>query len=477
MRSIKRDKWFKFRVLKNLDELAAHIPETHIFTEKRLWLFVRKYKHVIVKPVSGSRGRGVIQVSALGDNRYLLHYDNNKDTLRGKDSAYTYIKRLTGSAKYLVQRKICRPKIDGRSFDMRVITQRDPSSGEWRVTARVAKVAGKGYIVSNITRSKGQLLLPSTALKRSTIQHLPESTLLAEIDRIALQTSKALARYYKGHRIYGMDMGPDRNGHIWIIEANLFPSISHFVKLKDTSMYRRIIAFQRAGKAKQRNSLTKEHSAWSGDNDGIRAARPGFNHGTHAEWPVSRESERALWAGRSDGKRAERTGRNDGPPSASPGNSTPAAWPGPSGGNQAAQPGPREGKRAARPGAREGKRAAQPGARDDKRAAQPGARDDKRAAQPGARDGKRTAGPGAQEGKRAVRPGAREGKRTAGLGHGAGPRAARSDNGTGAGSRNRPTRSQHGMRAARSDGRTGVGSAPIRPSVPSTPAPLGHVLS
>jgi hypothetical protein len=44
--------------------------------------------------------------------------------------------------------------------------------------------------------------------------------------------------------IYGMDMALDQNGRIWIIEANLFPSRSHFRLLADKTMFQRITAYR-----------------------------------------------------------------------------------------------------------------------------------------------------------------------------------------------------------------------------------------
>jgi hypothetical protein len=244
MKSATTNKWFKYRYLKKAKKLTRYVPETLILSQKALWQLISKYKHVIVKPIRGSRGRGVIQVSSLGNHEYALHYEKTKITLQGQESTYRYIKNITGSTSYMVQRRVTRPTINGRPFDMRVIIQRRKNSPVWKVTAKVVKVAGEGYIVSNNTRSDGDLLLPKKAFRKSSISHLSKRKLLYKIDKIALRSTRRLATYFKGHRIYGMDMGPDQRGHIWIIEANLFPARSHFLKLKDKTMYRRITKYK-----------------------------------------------------------------------------------------------------------------------------------------------------------------------------------------------------------------------------------------
>jgi hypothetical protein len=243
--SVTRNKWFKYRFLKKSEEIAPHLPETRIMTKKAFWDLIAKYRHVIVKPVGGSRGQGVIQVSSIGNNKFALHFENIRHKIQGKENTYMYLKRKIGSIRYMVQRRISRPTINSRPFDLRVITQRRRYSDLWFVTATVAKVAGKGYIVSNNTRSRGALLPVLTAFQRSTIKHLSPQTLLSSIERIALLSTKRLATYFKGHRIYGLDMGLDQKGSVWIIEANLYPSTSHFWKLKDKTMYHRIMEYKK----------------------------------------------------------------------------------------------------------------------------------------------------------------------------------------------------------------------------------------
>jgi hypothetical protein len=243
--SMTRNKWFKYWFLKKSEQLASYVPETRIMTKNDFWDLMAKYRHVIVKPIGGSRGQGVIQVSSIGNDQYALHFENIRFMIQGKENTYMYLKRKIGSIRYMVQRRISRPTINGRPFDLRVIIQRRRYSNLWIVTAKVAKVAGKGYIVSNNTRSRGALLPVLTAFQRSTIKHLSPEILLSNIERIALLSTQRLATYFKGHRIYGLDIGLDQKGSVWIIEANLYPSTSHFWKLKDKTMYHRIMAYKR----------------------------------------------------------------------------------------------------------------------------------------------------------------------------------------------------------------------------------------
>ncbi|KEQ22681.1 YheC/YheD family protein [Paenibacillus tyrfis] len=240
-----KDKWLKYWFLKKYKRLAPYVPRTRMMSRSALWNLISKYQHVILKPVRGSRGRGVIQVSSLGGNTYALHFESIKIKIQGKENTYKYIQRKIGYTRYMVQRRIARPTVGGCPFDMRVIIQRKKFSSKWKVTAKIAKVAGRGYIVSNNGRSKGRLLPVKTAIRKSTIKHLSSKRLQWKMDRISLRAARRLRGLFPRHRIYGLDVGFDPKGHPWIIEANLYPSMSHFLKLRDRTMYRRIMKYKK----------------------------------------------------------------------------------------------------------------------------------------------------------------------------------------------------------------------------------------
>ncbi|MGG1659194.1 YheC/YheD family protein [Brevibacillus sp. NRS-1366] len=241
-----KNKWSKYLILKRSEQLAPYLPNTKRLTRSAFWKFIEKYDHVILKPVHGSGGKGVIQVSSLGNRRCDVHREKTKKTIRGKKQTYSYVKRKIGSSDYMVQRRIHLATVHNRPFDMRIIVQRRRNSGVWTVTAKVAKVAGKGYIVTNNTRSKGTILHVKTALRRSSLNGHSPQRLLYDVKRIALLSAKRLSAFFPRHRIYGMDMGLDENGRVWVIETNHYPAMSHFRKLGDKAMCRRILAYKKS---------------------------------------------------------------------------------------------------------------------------------------------------------------------------------------------------------------------------------------
>lgn len=244
--SYNRKKWRRYRLLKEVSSIAPHLPETKTFNKKSFWELMEKYGQIIVKPNSGRRGKGVLKVSVSGSSKYEIHHEDKKITL-GKEDTFSFVSNHVAGKAYLVQERISLAQIDDRIIDFRVIVQRKSYEDPWDVTAMVVKVAGKGYVVTNIARSGGEILYVEEAVKRSDLTISPY-TLKAALEDITIKASKCLAKFYSKQRIFGFDMGVDKKGHIWIIEANLDPMMSHFRKLKDKTYFKTIRSYKRGNK-------------------------------------------------------------------------------------------------------------------------------------------------------------------------------------------------------------------------------------
>jgi D-alanine-D-alanine ligase-like ATP-grasp enzyme len=109
----------------------------------------------------------------------------------------------------------------------------------------LAKVGGKGFIITNTKLSGGYVLTAETAISRSNIPLEKQKELLQELRRVAYQTVKKLQRSYGYITAVGIDFGVDAEGKIWIIEANFAPSVYLFNKLKDKTMFRRVLAYKK----------------------------------------------------------------------------------------------------------------------------------------------------------------------------------------------------------------------------------------
>lgn len=244
--SLRQNKYEKYNFLKRYRKLRSHLPDTSIMSNEKLVEYLEKYGDIVLKPMGGKRGSGVIRVTEVNWECYELHHEKDKANVVGHESLYEAVNRNIGKRLYIVQQRIPLVTVRGRPFDIRVIVQRKRKSRVWRVTGKVIKVAGKGYIVTNIERSKGTVLPFRTAILRSSVKGVSPGTLKSRINSVALKAASRLVKLFAKQRIFGFDIGITGDGRVWIIEANLSPMLSHFRKLKDRRMYRRILRYKKS---------------------------------------------------------------------------------------------------------------------------------------------------------------------------------------------------------------------------------------
>ncbi|MCI3920964.1 YheC/YheD family protein [Paenibacillus sp. TRM 82003] len=238
-----KTKWSKYKLLRRSSELASLLPATQTLRRSRLRNFLEKYGEVIVKPTGGWGGAGVMAISALGRDQYGIQYGKKRATIEGLRSTYAYIRAKTRGREYILQRKISLATVNGRPFDLRIMVQRR-RGGDWKVTGKLAKIAGSGYIVTNVARSGGRVVSLQAAVRDSNIAFAARNGLEERLDRVALTAAERLQPHYRGIRTVGLDVGVDAAGRIWIIEANFTPAVSLFAKLEDRTMYRRIRSYR-----------------------------------------------------------------------------------------------------------------------------------------------------------------------------------------------------------------------------------------
>lgn len=236
-------KWTKHNLLKKDKILVNYLPETLLFTEESYHNLLDKYGTIIIKPCFGSYGKGVIQVSSRDNGQIEIHSEFDKNIYNDKKEAYVSLVKnyCSPQKKYIVQQKISLASIQNSPFDIRVMVQRRINTSEWQVTGKLAKVAARGYIITNVART----VCPVEEAIAASGLHASPNEILKEIDKVSLLTANHLINYYKESHVFGLDVAIDTEGKIWIIEVNLKPRISMFKLLKDKKQYKMIKRYRR----------------------------------------------------------------------------------------------------------------------------------------------------------------------------------------------------------------------------------------
>ncbi|WP_180968343.1 YheC/YheD family protein [Paenibacillus pasadenensis] len=237
--AVQRDKWEQHRVLRGDPRIAAWLPETQLLEKEALAQMLLRHKSVVLKPRDGSFGTDIVFITRKGADAFRMQHESNAITMSGTDEVLEWLWTESKGRGYLVQERIRLARIQGRPFDIRIMVQRKRAArSPWTVTGSYAKVAAKGYLVTNVASRPIPLL---QALRAARIE---DRSLPSQVKQAALQAAERLGERYPDLRQVGFDIGIDKDRRIWIIEGNYQPVLRPFRLLKDSSMLRTIKRYQ-----------------------------------------------------------------------------------------------------------------------------------------------------------------------------------------------------------------------------------------
>ncbi|MCM3747990.1 YheC/YheD family protein [Paenibacillus pasadenensis] len=213
-------------------EALRHLPESVSSpTDEQIRELLEKHHFVYFKPTAGSLGDGIFRLTYHPKKGYFARYRSGGKNVLLRFGSFQELMRImharVGASfkSYVVQQGIRLVEIDGCPLDFRFHMHKN-GKNEW-VTAGVgAKKAGKGSVTTHI-KNGGSLMTPGNALSRTFGSEAGE--VLEKAKRVAVKMSEAIERNYP-HRLgeLGLDLGIDKDGDIWMFEANAKPGRSIF---------------------------------------------------------------------------------------------------------------------------------------------------------------------------------------------------------------------------------------------------------
>lgn len=209
---------------------AKYLPETHPFISFSLVeRMLADYGHVFVKPINGSLGLGIHQIiyDRKNDAYYCRYREKSgSNRLRRYESLeglFKHLFRNRNLAHMLVQQGIHSLRIDKRTVDFRIHTNKD-NEGHWQVTAMAAKIAGLGSVTTHVNNGGTIKTLEEIFLTKEE-----KDEAVRKLTEACLTLSSSLERQIEGEiGEIGFDMGIDRDGKVWLYEANSKPGRSIF---------------------------------------------------------------------------------------------------------------------------------------------------------------------------------------------------------------------------------------------------------
>ncbi|GAA3407982.1 YheC/YheD family protein [Paenibacillus hodogayensis] len=211
-------KWVKTSVLRQDSRVAPYIPETRIFSPDNLSAMLGHYGRVVIKPVVGTGGQGVIMIIKSGSS-YVMRHRRKVRRFGSFGGLLAAVRSLRRKRTYLIQRGIQLATIRGRPIDYRVKMVKE--KGNWVTRSMVGRLANPGMFVTNLCRG-GTMMSSAQGIRRSLSSKVVrrKKNEMRNVTRISIPL---LERHFPGIGQLGFDYGFDRSGKMWIFEVNTRP--------------------------------------------------------------------------------------------------------------------------------------------------------------------------------------------------------------------------------------------------------------
>lgn len=210
-----KTRYSKYDIHRKLkDRYAAHLPATVRYSKDRLKAMMERYAGLYIKPVSGSVGKGILQIVKTESGAWRLKGKGRTVTGRA-GKIRTIVHRAVAGRRYLIQQAIRLAKYRGRPYDIRVTVQKG-GDGNWHVVGMFGKVARKGSAVTNVAR--GGTVRKADVLLRHSFAH--PHLIASNIRQLSLSMARHLGSKLKHLADVGFDIGVDESGRVYLIEMN-----------------------------------------------------------------------------------------------------------------------------------------------------------------------------------------------------------------------------------------------------------------
>ncbi len=235
-------KWRMHQVLRRHVRLRRYLPAgARLRNLRQLLQWLRAHSAVILKPIGGAEGRGVLLLSREADGQW---------SVRGRTISNEHIHRTFAASeqraclrwlhaqikgqKYMLQQALELQTKAGEPYDLRAFTQRS-RAGEWRLRGLAARIGQVGGITANL--AGGARASDARSVLAEQFAPAQVHRILRTIRTLSLTISKYTEKKFGRLCELGLDFGIDRKARIWLIEINGKPGRSIFLRSGQQQIY------------------------------------------------------------------------------------------------------------------------------------------------------------------------------------------------------------------------------------------------
>ncbi len=240
-------KWKVTQMFMQEDSLKRWIPETVEYGQNNLMNMLRKHQLLYIKPGNGTGGSSIVKVKSIGSRYEVSGRDLRQGTRRAilhtKSGLMAWLNHWTVSQRirngnFMIQQGLNLDLVPGRVSDTRLLIQKN-EEGKWDVTGMGVRTGPVGSATSNL--HGGGRAQPFNELMVKSFGAEKAASIRNECERLAFAVVHFIEQEFGSMMEYGLDIGIDTSGKVWLIEVNPKPGREIFKGMGNMELYRKSI--------------------------------------------------------------------------------------------------------------------------------------------------------------------------------------------------------------------------------------------
>ncbi|WP_176560118.1 YheC/YheD family endospore coat-associated protein [Brevibacillus dissolubilis] len=196
------------------------IPTQHLTDPSVLESMVTQHGSLMVKPINGKEGKGILRLRSDGEQLILEENDQPPISFTYGDWN-TITDQLRTKGNFLLQKWVDIRNREGKIHDVRALMQKN-AAGKWQITGMAVREGEEGRITSNLM-DRGTPYPLDPYLKQQWGRRKARK-IKRELERFAHYLCETVERLYGRRQAeLGLDLAIDRKHRIWLIEVNIKP--------------------------------------------------------------------------------------------------------------------------------------------------------------------------------------------------------------------------------------------------------------
>jgi glutathione synthase/RimK-type ligase-like ATP-grasp enzyme len=237
------NKWSVHQVLSQDEEMKRWLPESVEYSHARLEEMFARHPILYIKPTNGSGGRSILRIERR-ENGIVLRgrtktLVKKTATVKTMESLYAWVDEWTtserrGKESFFVQQGLNLDLLPDRAVDIRLLIQKD-EKGDWDITGLGARIGQRHSSTSNL--HGGGKAEPAQPFLAKRFGREQAEAILDDCGKLAHLTVEKIEHHYGQMVEFGLDIGVDVNGRVWLIEVNPKPGREIFRQIGQMDRY------------------------------------------------------------------------------------------------------------------------------------------------------------------------------------------------------------------------------------------------